>query len=263
MKVPFVKYHGTGNDFILIDQHQRQWLSPKDHETIAALCRRRFGIGADGLILLQAHEQYDFEMIYFNADGQTSTMCGNGGRCIVAFAERLGIVKEGQCRFAAVDGVHEARIRSDGIVELRMGDVHQIEQWAEDACVLDTGSPHYVQFVREVAQLDVVQAGRRVRYSEPFAREGINVNFAQAKSDHHLVVATYERGVEDETWSCGTGVTAAALAWAARHPQVGNSIKVHTKGGLLEVRFQRKSSGFSNVWLCGPATYVFSGEVEV
>ncbi len=261
MKIPFVKYHGTGNDFILIDQRARQWLSPNDEALVASLCQRRFGIGADGLMLLQSHPELDFEMVYFNSDGRLSTMCGNGGRCIVAFAERLGLVKE-SCRFLAPDGVHEARIRPDGIVELHMADVAGLEELPDGACVLDTGSPHYVRFVPTSEGLDVVGEGRKVRYAEPFAEAGINVNFVEARG-RQLRVATYERGVEDETWSCGTGVTASALAWAARHPEVHSPLLIDTRGGRLEVRFRRAGKGFTDVWLCGPATFVFAGEVEV
>ncbi len=262
MKIPFVKYHGTGNDFILVDQRVRRWIGPADRELVARLCRRRFGVGADGLILLQQHAECDFEMVYFNADGRPSTMCGNGGRCVVAFAHRLGLIAT-HCRFLAPDGLHEARVRADGIVELRMADVDAVQRWDEATCVLDTGSPHFVRFVDAVDGLDVVQEGRRVRYSAPFASTGINVNFAQAKGGRLLQVATYERGVEDETWSCGTGVVASVLAWAARDAAVASPVQVDTRGGRLEVRFQRQGQGFSEVWLCGPAAHVFSGEAEV
>lgn len=261
MTIPFVKYHGTGNDFILIDQRHRQWLSPNDEALVARLCQRRFGIGADGLMLLQSHPELDFEMVYFNSDGRPGTMCGNGGRCIVAFAERLGLVHE-ECRFLAPDGVHEARIRPDGIVELHMADVPLPGRLPDGACVLDTGSPHYVRFVPTTEGLDVVQEGRKVRYSALFAEAGINVNFVEAQG-RHLRVATYERGVEDETWSCGTGVTASALAWAALRPEVQSPVWIDTRGGRLEVRFRRAGEGFTDVWLCGPATFVFAGEVAI
>lgn len=262
MIVPFVKYHGTGNDFILVDQRTQRWLGVGDRVLVARLCHRRFGVGADGLILLQPHARLDFEMVYFNADGRPSTMCGNGGRCVVAFAHSLGLIGA-HCRFSAPDGMHEARVRTDGIVELRMADVDDVQHWDEEACVLDTGSPHFVRFVTEVDGLDVVQEGKRVRYSAPFVQAGINVNFVQATDGQLLRVATYERGVEDETWSCGTGVVASVLAWAARDAAATSPVQVDTRGGRLEVRFRRRGRGFSDVWLCGPAVRVFAGQVEV
>ncbi len=261
MKIPFFKYQGTGNDFILLDQRQKRYLSHADRELIERLCRRRFGIGADGLILLESHPQLDFQMVYFNADGRQSTMCGNGGRCIAAFARFLGMVEE-RCRFQAVDGPHEARLPRPDYVELRMNDVGRVELRPE-ACILDTGSPHYVRFVEGLEGVDVVSEGRRIRRSEPWRREGINVNFV-VEGKAGLEVATYERGVEDETLSCGTGVTAAAIAWARKHGLAGpQRVCVRTRGGELEVRFTAGESGFTDVWLCGPVRMVFRGEVWV
>ncbi len=258
MTIPFSKYQGTGNDFILIDNRTGAQPRRADTELIRRMCDRRFGIGADGLLLLQNHAGYDFEMVYFNADGHESTMCGNGGRCMAAFARKLGIVKD-RCRFVAIDGPHEAFVREGDWVELKMSDVSGIEQ-GEGYFILDTGSPHYVIFVEDVSDLNIVEGGQAIRYSERFRKEGINVNFVE-KTEEGLIVATYERGVEDETLSCGTGVTAAALAWGLASPKAGRSeILIHTKGGDLKVRFVAEGSdGFRDVWLCGPAVCVFEG----
>ena len=173
----FWKYQGAGNDFIMVDQREQQWLTRADTQQIEQLCDRRFGIGADGLILLQNHPEYDFEMVYFNSDGRESSMCGNGGRCIVAFAWHLGIVDK-SCRFLAIDGEHEAKISKTGKelgVDLKMIDVPSVEKIG-DAYILNTGSPHYVRFVKNLDQLDMVTEGRAVRYAEPWKKEGINVN---------------------------------------------------------------------------------------
>lgn len=258
MKHQFFKYQGTGNDFVLFDNRKGQ-ISPADVEFIQHCCDRRFGIGADGLMLLQTQEAYDFEMLYYNADGQPSSMCGNGGRCIVAFAQHLGIIQK-QTRFLAVDGPHEARITADNWVELQMQDVTNIEE-QEAFCFLDTGSPHYVQYVEGIKNINVYEKGRGIRYNERFAAKGTNVNFVEVRSQS-IAVATYERGVEAETLSCGTGVTAAALS---HHLQRGaaSPIAVETKGGKLELRFQSLERGsYTDIWLCGPATYVFEGYIK-
>lgn len=263
MAITFYKYQGAGNDFVLVDQRDTQILTRADQITIEKLCDRRFGIGADGLMLLQNKEGYDFEMIYFNADGRESTMCGNGGRCIVAFAKKLGVINE-NAYFLAIDGPHHAKINENGDwVELQMIDVKQVEQ-GEDYFVLNTGSPHYVTFVKDFEQLNVFEAGRRVRYNERFKKEGINVNFI-SPSENGIKVATYERGVEDETLSCGTGVTAAAISyWMTQNDPSLRAIKIETKGGDLAVRLEPDGYiGFKNIWLCGPATFVFEGNIEI
>lgn len=258
--IPFFKYQGAGNDFIMIDQRENHYLGRTDKEAIARLCDRRFGIGADGLILLELHPGYDFEMVYFNADGGEGSMCGNGGRCIAAFARQLGLIEE-QCRFLAADGPHQARFRPDGWVELSMGDVKDIEQ-GDGICFLNTGSPHYVEFVGALEHIDVLQRGREVRYSERFRREGTNVNFVEL-TENGIAVATYERGVEAETLSCGTGVTASAIARYLQQPGHGpQTVPVQTKGGRLEVRFTPRGGSFTDVWLCGPAQLVFEGMIE-
>jgi diaminopimelate epimerase len=254
----FFKYQGTGNDFIILDNRNWSYIALTT-ERIRFLCDRRFGIGADGLMLLNPHSGYDFEMKYYNADGRESSMCGNGGRCLVKFAHDMGIVKD-EYKFLAVDGPHLAEIDSDGIVSLKMKDVKEIEEYKGDS-ILDTGSPHYVTMVTDVMELDVYHKGMDIRYSSDFAKQGINVNFVEQKRPDEIIVRTYERGVEDETLSCGTGVTASALA--NYHNESGhNYVKVTTKGGKLTVRFDRTANGsFENVWLCGPAMKVFQGAI--
>ncbi len=271
----FFKYQGAGNDFIMVDQRRHRWLDRADTDRISLLCNRHWGIGADGLILLQSCSGYDFEMIYFNADGRESTMCGNGGRCIAAFARHLGLERP-TYRFLAIDGPHEALIpRTTGPggawVELKMGDVRQVDtalytsQEPVAAYILNTGSPHFVRFVPQVNGLDMVQEGRAVRFADAFREAGINVNLVE-ETPEQLIIRTYERGVEDETLACGTGVTAAALAHF-RHkalPAGSHEIPVLTRGGQLIVRFLAHPDGtFSDIWLCGPAQRVFSGEIEI
>jgi diaminopimelate epimerase len=269
MTLPFFKYQGTGNDFVMIDQRQNTYLRRADQTLIEQLCDRRFGIGADGLILLSPPSvqtpDLDFEMVYFNADGRESSMCGNGGRCLVAFAHHLQVF-DSQCLFNAIDGLHAANVRADGWVELKMIDVKNVEI-GKDYFLMNTGSPHFVVFVEDLSDINIYEAGRQIRYSERFQKEGVNVNFVEIGKDKSgIEVATYERGVEDETYSCGTGVTAAAIAFALRQNKQESSLTVpiKTKGGNLEVRFERTTEGvFSEVWLCGPAQKVFSGSVEV
>jgi len=261
MNIPFSKYQGTGNDFILVD-NRAQIYSAISQKEIERLCNRRFSIGADGLMLLNLKDGYDFEMIYFNADGKPGSMCGNGGRCIVRFAYDLGIHKEAY-HFLASDGEHEAEMDTiSNIINLRMKDVSGYKE-SEGIFIVDTGSPHYIQFVNDVLDEDVVKKGIEIRYSEPFAKEGINGNFVEDKGDDKLFVRTYERGVEDETFSCGTGVTASALV--CHHNDVGyNEVNVETKGGNLVVKYDRSyDNKYSNIWLCGPAEKAFDGKVEV
>jgi len=260
MTLPFFKYQGTGNDFVIVDN--RSWnYGTLTVEQIAAICDRRFGIGADGLMLLNNSDAYDFEMKYYNADGREGSMCGNGGRCLVKFAFHMGIHKNSY-RFIAVDGEHEAEIDDDGTVSLKMQDVNGITDIHGDF-VLNTGSPHYVKIVSDVQDLDVYQKGMEIRYSSAYAKEGINVNFAEQQSQDSIFVRTYERGVEDETLSCGTGVTACALV--NFHNETGyNNVVVHTRGGRLEVEFEREGPGiYTNIWLSGPAERVFEGSYSL
>ncbi|HMH31649.1 MAG TPA: diaminopimelate epimerase [Puia sp.] len=257
MKIHFYKYQGTGNDFIILDN--RNWIySSLTQDQVQALCDRKFGIGADGLMLLNSKLDYDFEMKYYNSDGRESSMCGNGGRCMVKFAYHLGI-RHDQYFFRAVDGDHVAEIDDDGTVSLKMQDVKSVQDEHGDF-ILDTGSPHYVKIVGDVMDYDVVQKGMDIRYSSAFAKEGINVNFVEQKKEDEIIVRTYERGVEDETLSCGTGVVACALV--CYHNDVGyNDVKVITKGGKLVVEYDRVNGAFENIWLCGPAELVFEGHL--
>lgn len=250
----FYKYQGTGNDFVMIDNRDLSF--NKDKNLIAQLCDRRFGIGGDGLILLENDEDTDFRMVYFNSDGGESTMCGNGGRCLVAFAHFLKIFDK-KCTFNAIDGLHEAEI-NDGIVKLKMINVSEIQR-DEDNFVLNTGSPHFVQYVSDIENFDVYFNGNKIRNSENYKKEGINVNFVEEISDNELFVRTYERGVEDETYSCGTGVTASALSYL-QSKNIGE-VKIKTLGGNLKVYADKNENGFSNIWLEGPAKQVFSGEI--
>ena len=258
MRIPFDKYQSTGNDFIMIDQRDDVFLTRNDTERIEKLCDRRFGIGADGLILLENADDVDFEMIYFNADGRESTLCGNGGRSIVKFAQSLGIIHD-KCEFLAIDGVHHAIINDIGDVELQMNSVNNIKR-NETHYILDTGSPHYVKFCDDIKQVSLPKNGAEIRYSDQFKREGINVNFVQ-KGQEEILVRTYERGVEDETLSCGTGVTAAALASCLNFDDVPKqgTMNILTKGGKLQVKYEEVDGSFKNIWLCGPAQKVFKG----
>ncbi len=261
MKINFYKYQGTGNDFVIIDNRE------KEYPTLTAshirhMCDRRFGIGGDGLMILNEKQGYDFEMKYYNADGRESSMCGNGGRCMIKFAYELGIHKS-TYHFLAADGDHEAEIDTDGIVSLKMQDVNHVSKFHGDF-ILNTGSPHYIKMVPDVMNTDVFKKGRDIRYSKEFEEEGINVNFVeQLQDEDKILVRTYERGVEDETWSCGTGVTAAALI--CYHNENGfNDVEVKTLGGTLTVEFDRiDDSHYSNIWLSGPAEKVFEGTIEL
>jgi diaminopimelate epimerase len=258
--IPFYKYQGAGNDFVMIDQRNQQFIKHDAADLINKMCDRRFGIGADGLILLENGEKgVDFEMVYFNADGSESSMCGNGGRCIVAFANFLKCIKT-KCNFKAIDGLHEARISKDSQIELKMIDVPTVEI-GNDYYLMNTGSPHFVVFVEDLDDIDVYENGREIRYSARFKKEGINVNFVEILPDGKgIQVATYERGVEAETFSCGTGVTAAAIAYSIRAKKVLSSLPIKTKGGDLSVHFQVSPQGlFKNIWLCGPAVQVYQG----
>ncbi len=260
MKVAFFKYQGTGNDFVILENRNNQYdsLTPKQ---VKHICDRRFGVGADGLMLLNKHAELDFEMKYFNADGNESSMCGNGGRCLVQFAKDQGMFKS-TYRFMAIDGIHEADIDMHNLVRLKMKDVDAVDYHSGHA-ILNTGSPHFVKFADNVADIDVVATGQDIRYSKTFAAQGINVNFAEPTDEDGIFVRTYERGVEDETLSCGTGVTAAALMHA--HNEKGfNRVEVKTPGGRLSVEFNKiDDEHFDNIWLCGPAEMVFKGELEI
>lgn len=260
MTISFYKYQGTGNDFVIIDNRQDKFFK-NDTKLISHLCDRKFGIGADGLMLLEEPEfdGDDFKMVYFNSDGKQSSMCGNGGRCLVAFARYLGII-ENEARFTAIDGPHKATIQ-DELVSLQMQDVKEFKK-SGNALFLDTGSPHHVIFTKNLEHLDVKGEGAAVRYSEEYGEAGTNVNFVEKLNEETYRVRTYERGVEDETLSCGTGVTAVAIAANASERAFTDKIKLQTSGGELSVSFKKDGDAYSDVWLTGPARQVFKGEIE-
>jgi diaminopimelate epimerase len=256
MEIPFCKYHGTGNDFVLIDNREKRFTGDET-AFFAAICHRRFGIGADGVILLNRHSDYDFEMDYFNSDGNRSSMCGNGGRCIVQFAHDLGIIVD-TARFIAVDGAHEAKWSTEG-VNLKMGIPTQFKHIANEDFWIHTGSPHFVRLgIKNIDQLDVPKLGREIRYQAPWGQSGTNVNFVEILSADTARVRTYERGVEDETWSCGTGVTAVAEVMGHSIPDSPTTIKLLTPGGMLKVH--RHVGGAP--WLEGAAVFVFQGTID-
>ncbi|MHA7130526.1 diaminopimelate epimerase [Algoriphagus namhaensis] len=256
MKISFYKYQGTGNDFVMIDDRAGS-MDDENLDLISRLCDRKFGVGADGVILIRNHPDYDFEMVYFNADGSQS-MCGNGARCAVAFAKFLGIIKE-ETHFLAIDGPHRARV-ADDLVELLMAEVQKVEEVGADLFV-DTGSPHHLRAVSDVKSYPVVMEGEIIRHSDRYPK-GTNVNFVEKLGSDELFVRTFERGVEDETLSCGTGVTAAALAFGQKGSN--QEVKIHTLGGKLSVRYSSSASGgFQNIWLIGPADQVFAGTIQI
>lgn len=255
MNFTFFKYQGTGNDFVLIDN--RQLFFPKNNtKLIAQLCDRKFGIGADGLILLENHQTHDFTMVYYNADGLESSMCGNGGRCIVHFANYLQIIKN-TTTFSAIDGVHKATIEQENI-SLKMNDLNNIK-FENGNWFLNTGSPHHVTLCDDLEHLDVQSQGSKLRY-EIYGKQGANINFVQQISPSTFAVRTYERGVEAETLSCGTGVTAVALAMHAASKTDATQIYLKTLGGDLKVTFQQEKNNYINIYLTGPAQQVFKGK---
>lgn len=260
MKLEFHKYQGTGNDFVMVDD--RADLFPKNDTTlISFLCNRRFGIGADGLILLSDIDGYDFKMTYFNADGRESSMCGNGGRCIVAFAHKLGIIGS-ETNFLATDGPHFATIYNEGFVSLQMKDVLSVKVTPEYV-FLDTGSPHHVEMISQLSGTDVKGRGASIRYSDLYGPGGSNVNFVEQTGKDRFAMRTYERGVEDETLSCGTGATATAIAMRALGKTRENTIRLEVQGGELEVTFTELGGLYTDVFLKGPATFVYKGTIEI
>jgi diaminopimelate epimerase len=258
MQIEFYKYQGTGNDFGMIDNRNNVF-DKTNLKHVQFLCDRKFGVGADGLILIEDLEDLDFNMIYFNADG-TQSFCGNGSRCAVAFAKHLGIIKK-QAMFLSTDGEHEAWINAAGEVSLKMHDVANLEK-GEDYYFIHTGSPHYILNVENVAAVDVKKEGAKIRYNERFKAEGTNVNFVKF-TEIEMDIRTYERGVEDETLSCGTGVTAAALSLADTQGLQQGVIYVNAVGGQLKVGFKRNGNEFKDIWLIGPAVQVFKGEILI
>jgi diaminopimelate epimerase len=256
----FHKYQGTGNDFIMIDN--RLGFFPKESVALVEkLCDRRFGIGADGLILLENDADTDFRMVYYNSDGNQSSMCGNGGRCLVAFAKSLGLISN-STTFIATDGLHHATILENGLVSLQMKEVQELKIEA-DYAFLNTGSPHHVTLVNDIQNLDVKKEGSTIRYSDLYGKAGSNVNFVSQLGEANFRLRTYERGVEDETLSCGTGATATAIAMNAIGKTNSNEIAIDVEGGKLKVSFEKTNTGYENVLLEGPATFVFEGEIEI
>ena len=259
MQITFDKYQGTGNDFVMIDNRLNSF--PKnDIKLIQKLCDRRFGIGADGLILLENDAETDFKMVYFNSDGNESSMCGNGGRCLVAFAKSRNVINNA-AYFMAIDGLHHAAILENDIVSLQMKDVDEVKI-ENDYVFLNTGSPHHVTIVANLENYEVKNNGATIRYSNLYGNAGSNVNFVKQISENHFAVRTYERGVEDETLSCGTGATAVAIAMSAIGKTNSNQILLDVEGGKLEVTFEKNNNKFTNVFLKGRATFVFKGEIE-
>lgn len=253
----FYKYQGTGNDFVILDNREQQF-DRKDIQLVKQLCHRKFGIGGDGLILIENHPKADFEMVYFNSDGSQS-LCGNGSRCAVHFAHHLGIIGD-NAQFVAIDGLHEAYMIQEQVF-LRMHNVNKVDRFDEDMFI-NTGSPHYIRFVKELAGMNMVEEGRKIRNSEIYKAQGTNVNFAEPTEEGKLYVRTYERGVEDETLSCGTGVTAVALASSFLGFQ--SPVKLITPGGQLQVAFNVKGEDqFTDIYLSGPATMVFEGKIRI
>ena len=260
MNYKFYKYQGTGNDFVIID-NRLETFPKKDASLIARLCDRRFGIGADGLMLLENDNSTHFKMIYYNSDGNESSMCGNGGRCLVAFAKQLQVV-DNEAVFMAVDGLHHATLVENGIVSLQMKDVDTIKIERE-YIFLDTGSPHHVQLVDDLEQLDVKTIGAQIRYGELYGKEGSNVNFVKQMANDEFAIRTYERGVEDETLSCGTGATAVAIAMHALGKTNANTVKINVQGGKLMVAFKTENGKYTDVHLKGPAQFVFEGTINI
>jgi len=262
MQITFSKYEGTGNDFIIIDNRSQIWIPAE--QQIAHLCDRHFGIGADGMMFLSRQEGFDFAMSYFNSDGRESSMCGNGGRCITAFANHLGLIQN-KARFQAIDGEHVAEILKhtgeEFRIRLKMKDTF-IYADSEDGIFMNTGSPHYVKFVENLETMNVVAQGRAIRYDDAFSPDGTNVDFVEVGPDG-LFIRSYERGVENETLSCGTGVTASALAAAYISGDNPGKYTVRTLGGELMVTFRQDGMLFSEIWLEGAAKFVFSGSIEI
>ncbi|WP_299109974.1 diaminopimelate epimerase [uncultured Tenacibaculum sp.] len=258
MILDFYKYQGTGNDFVIVDNRAKTF--PKNNlALISKLCDRHFGIGADGVMLLEEHETSDFRMIYYNADG-TQTMCGNGARCMVAFAKYLGII-DSKTNFTAYDGEHYAEVSEEGIVSLHMIDVDKVKIH-DDYVFADTGTQHHVEIVEDLTNFPVFEKGKKIRY-DVYGAPGSNVNFVQQLDAKTFRVRTYEKGVEDETLACGTGVTAVALAMHATHKTTEKNITLPVEGGILSVSFEEHNGTYSNIYLSGPATFVFKGQISI
>ncbi len=258
----FYKYTGAGNDFILFNDFDGS-MSVLSPEQISFLCDRHFGIGADGVMILKKSSVSDFEMDYFNPDGSSGTMCGNGGRCITAFAKKLGLIKN-HTKFLASDGIHEAFINNINIVKLKMIDTENIIKIGNDY-FCNTGAPHHIVLTDAVEKLDVYNEGKKIRYSEDYKKEGTNVDFVQFEKGHTISIRTYERGVENETLACGTGAVASALLCAEKNEFCSGEVMVKTKGGLLKVSFfkNEEENKYQDIWLTGPAKFIFEGDIDL
>jgi len=261
MKIHFHKYQGAGNDFVMIDNFSGQY-DELTVRQIQNICDRKFGIGADGLIKINKHPYADFEVDYYNADGSKS-FCGNGARCSIAFVDKIKGIN-GEVKFDAIDGIHVGS-KVKGQIKIDMLDVQEIEQRADNVFILNTGSPHYIIFESDIDKKDMVKIGRDIRYSEEYKAVGINVNLVEELSGNNLKIRTYERGVEDETLACGTGITAAALAYSLFQNTEGKQdVKVDAVGGKTSVVFEYLGeNNFKNIFLTGPAEFVFKGEIDV
>ncbi|MBS1558255.1 MAG: diaminopimelate epimerase [Bacteroidetes bacterium] len=253
MLLPFSKYEATGNDFVMIDNRDKKFSLDKNQ--IVKICHRKFGVGADGLMLIENHASLDFNLTYYNSDGSVS-LCGNGSRAAVKMASSLGIVN-GKATFLAYDGIHEAEVLKNGIVRLKMNDVGTVKKERDDFFI-NTGSPHFIRFVKDVKNFPVFDEGKKIRYSEAFKPNGTNANFVEILGPHSIFVRTYERGVENETLSCGTGVTAAALAFF--YKKGASPVSISTLGGTLSVEFKpAEALHFTDIFLVGPAEKIFEG----
>jgi diaminopimelate epimerase len=261
MLINFYKYQGAGNDFVLLDNRTGRYNQLND-SVIKKLCDRHFGIGADGLMLLSISDKYDFSMKYFNSDGNESTMCGNGGRCIVRFANELNIIDK-KTTFIAIDGIHEAELLENNNISLKMNDVNSIKL-SEEGYILNTGSPHLVIFTENIEKINILDEARKIRYSEKYKKEGININFVHI-DNNKIYSRTYERGVENETLACGTGAVAIALAYHHKNNTTGNrKYIINTLGGILNVRFENPDNQlFNNIYLIGPAKNVYRGKINI
>lgn len=260
MNLHFYKYHGAGNDFVIIDNAEVTF-DETNYALINRICDRHFGIGADGLMVLKKHSGYDFEMLYYNSDGMPGTMCGNGGRCITAFAHLKGYIGN-ETNFLAMDGIHQAKIINEKSIALRMNDISTIETLS-DGFMIDTGSPHFVKFLSGIDALDIYSEGKKIRNEQRFTPDGINVNFCELLSENTLKIATFERGVENETLACGTGSVASAIALCCQKPDNTYKIDIQAKGGNLNVEFTKINNTYTNIWLSGPIAFVFEGKYNV
>jgi len=261
MKLEFYKYHGAGNDFIMIDCRNADE-KVFSLEVVKHLCNRHLGIGADGLILLLKDNSTDFRMKYFNSDGKEGTMCGNGGRCIAAFARDLGIIKD-KTVFSGIDGLHQASFLGHERVDLQMIDVKEVKRF-DDGFLINTGSPHFVCFKNSIKDINVFEEGREMRHQERFSSSGANINFVETIDNNSFKIRTFERGVEDETLACGTGSVASAISSYITHKTDKSAYIIEAEGGRLEVRFTANKDGsYTDVWLKGPVKFVFKGEIDL